>query len=485
MLKRIHFLWIGLLMVLTSACNNSVASPTAVSRPPVVQPTVTNMVIVASISEISPQAMQPAGDQADACVKCHTDQQMLMGTARPVEEIVSESQGESWRGDVAPLEPWRKVLVDQSKYIDTVHGQIACTTCHSGNNVLEKEKAHTGLIPNPGADPHKVCGNCHPNVVVGNENGLHTNLAGFWTALKARSLPSRHPALEKMYGNHCSSCHATCGECHVSQPRLVGGGFIKGHVFNRQVSMTQNCVACHGSRVGKEYLGKMEGSKADVHYSQGQMDCQACHGDLQMHGQPSECSKCHRSPEKDKLPPPDHRYAGVQSPRCETCHVTASTGQDGVIMHQMHDSKLSCQVCHVTDYTNCDGCHVGISQKTGQPFYEIKATYSTFLIGRNPIPSFERPYQYVPVRHAPIAPDSFDFYGADLLPNFNQLETWKYATPHNIQRKTPQTESCNACHGNLAVFLTVDKVNPDEQKANRNVIVKNVPPPIGSADQLP
>jgi hypothetical protein len=98
------------------------------------------------------------------------------------------------------------------------------------------------------------------------------------------------------------------------------------------------------------------------------------------------------------------------------------------------------------------------------------------LIGLNPIPSISRPYKYVPVRHVPATPNAYDYYGENLLPNFNLLPTWVYTTPHNIQRSTPQNESCNACHGNAAIFLTIDKVNPDEIEANLPVIVPEVPP---------
>jgi thiosulfate/3-mercaptopyruvate sulfurtransferase len=98
-----------------------------------------------------------------------------------------------------------------------------------------------------------------------------------------------------------------------------------------------------------------------------------------------------------------------------------------------------------------------------------------FIIGLNSIPSFDRPYKYVPVRHVPIDQDSFAYYGDELLPNYDSLPTWAYATPHNIQRETPQAETCNACHGNPDLFLTIDKVAEDEQMANQFVIVRSIP----------
>jgi hypothetical protein len=82
------------------------------------------------------------------------------------------------------------------------------------------------------------------------------------------------------------------------------------------------------------------------------------------------------------------------------------------------------------------------------------------------------------VRHIPISTTSYSFYGENLLPNFDSLPTWAYATPHNIQKKTPQTETCNACHGNANLFLTADKVKPEELNANRDVIIETVPEAI-------
>jgi thiosulfate/3-mercaptopyruvate sulfurtransferase len=377
------------------------------------------------------------------------------------------------------LEPWEKVLIESGTFTTTIHGQIDCVICHNGVHLDDKESAHEGLISRPSEEPQSVCGECHPDVVSSTDNSLHSNLTGYKTVLETRSIPENHIAIDEMFGNHCGSCHATCGDCHISQPATVGGGFINGHVFNREPSMTRNCTACHGSRVGNEYLGKHEDLRADVHFRQGRMKCVDCHTSHEMHGQLSNCATCHPGPEEAEMLPPDHRYAGVQTPRCESCHTTVAIG-DGIEMHEAHGADLSCQVCHSIAYTSCDGCHVEVSETTGNPFFRTEASYLTFFIGRNPLKSFDRPYDYVPLRHVPIATTSFQFYGEDLLPNFDQLPTWVYATPHNIQRETPQTESCDSCHGNSDIFLTSDKVSADELIANQLVIMGVVPSPIES-----
>jgi len=100
-----------------------------------------------------------------------------------------------------------------------------------------------------------------------------------------------------------------------------------------------------------------------------------------------------------------------------------------------------------------------------------------FEIGFNPIRSSDRPYEYVVLRHVPTCATLCEYYGCDVLPDFDALPTWKYATPHNIQLHTPQNESCNACHGNRDLFLTSDDITPEEAAANQNVIVIKIPDP--------
>ena len=369
---------------------------------------------------------------------------------------------------MAPLEPWEKAIVDYVNFSQTDHGEIACEACHNGNTAVEnKEEAHEGLISRPSEGDAPACQECHEEEVAAHGNSLHSSQEGYWTVLEARGADRNHPEMQEMFGNHCSSCHTSCGDCHVSQPSTVGGGLLDGHMFTNNPPMTRTCTACHGSRVGNEYMGKNEGLMADLHFRQERMTCIDCHPGTELHG---------IAVNDTDSPPPTHRYDGTEGPRCEDCHESAMLGEDGIKMHRIHEvNQLACQVCHSTTYVNCDSCHVAVSEASGNAYFETADTYFTFLIGRNPIQSAERPYQYVPVRHVPIDPESFAFYGDDLLPNFNDQPTWRYATPHNIQKETPQNISCNDCHGNPAIFLTSDKVSPEELEANQDVIVDTVP----------
>ena len=378
---------------------------------------------------------------------------------------------------MAPLEPWEKVFVTREAFLATSHGQMACTYCHGGQQSPDMETAHAGLVADP-SSKGETCATCHGDQSKHFEKSLHVSLSGYWDTLNARSTPENHKDLETMFGNHCSSCHTSCGDCHISQPGSVGGGFISGHVVSKTPSMTRNCTACHGSRVGNEYLGKNEEIPGDVHFRQGRMNCVSCHSGAEMHNSEAVCTQCHDT--SGAAFQVTNRYSGAQSPSCESCHETVGKQGDPVTQHVLHGDKLACQVCHSVSYMSCDGCHVAISEKTGNPFFKTERSYMNFFIGRNPLQNYHRPYEYVVLRHVPISPTSYQYYGENLLPNFDALLTWAYATPHNIQRKTPQNASCNACHGNPNIFLTADKVSPEELQANQPVIVPEVPPAIGA-----
>lgn len=360
---------------------------------------------------------------------------------------------------MAPLEPWQRVWIDATTYPLDTHSKINCTACHKGQSVDDMETAHTGMVVSPAADAPASCGKCHPDSTPANMDSLHSTLRGYDTILYDRSAPENHAALETMQQNHCNSCHTTCGDCHVSQPTSVGGGLLKGHTFVQTPPMSQTCTACHGSRVKNEYFGLNEGIPSDVHF-RARMACSNCHTSNEIHGVGMDVST---------------RYDGLQVPTCESCHEAQIGVGSGIEQHEVHGKELlSCQTCHSTTYTNCVNCHVEQTDEK-QPFYTIEEHSLGFVIGRNPLQNAERPYRYVPLRHVPIDINSFSFYGDNLLPNFDSRPTWVYATPHNIQRITPQTASCNSCHSNDSVFLTLDKVTPAEQAANAGVVVERAP----------
>ncbi|MBN1964442.1 MAG: hypothetical protein JW910_07335 [Anaerolineae bacterium] len=373
-----------------------------------------------------------------------------------------------------PLEAWERVWIDAGAYTQDIHGQLyACTECHGGQDVDDMEAAHTGLVADPSSGPDAVCGDCHRDVAPVAAESLHYTLEGYDVALHERSAPEHYETLEYMQSYHCNDCHASCGDCHISQPDSVGGGLLESHAFVATPPMSRTCTACHGSRVKNEYYGLNEGVTGDVHLRQARLACTDCHSADEMHGMGTFGEAA-------------HRYDGAPEPACESCHADQVGAQSGIIQHQLHrPDTLSCQACHSVSYTNCTNCHVDRTEDD-VPYYAVEAHALGFYLGRNPIQSEDRPYEYVPVRHVPIDINSFSAYGDDLLVNFLNRPTWTYATPHNIQRNTPQTETCTACHGNDAIFLTADKVASGELEANQDVIVPGAPPfPQGMERFLP
>ena len=134
----------------------------------------------------------------------------------------------------------------------------------------DKEAAHQGVIQDPTLADGGPCASCHGDQTDLVETSLHYNIQGYKTVMAARGLDLEQPAAQEAFESHCSSCHATCGECHISRPNTAKGGFIDGHKFNKRPDQTNQCTACHGSRVGNEFTG--ETGQGDIHYTKHDMD---------------------------------------------------------------------------------------------------------------------------------------------------------------------------------------------------------------------
>ena len=359
------------------------------------------------------------------------------------------------------MEAWEKVFVD-SEFLANVHNVQNCIGCHGGvAEVDDMEAAHEGVARDPLEDSERACSVCHTESAQVVATSLHQNLTGFITALTARGADFTDPHMAEAFDNHCNGCHTNCGQCHVSRPTAMGGGLLKEHAVKKIASMTDTCMACHGARVSNEYLGKNEGVEGSVHWLEGGMPCFECHDRGHYHGDGTEYA---------------HRYEGAPSVNCLECHEEVASDQNEIKEHTLHAGKVACEVCHVSGpYKSCYNCHVAVDDQ-GLSYFTADDSQLTFEIGRNPNKSEDRPWDYVLVRHVPVVPDTFAFYGDDILSTFDNAPTWKYTTPHNIQRVTAQNESCDSCHGNADLFLTADDVGPDELAANADVIVEDVPP---------
>jgi hypothetical protein len=362
-----------------------------------------------------------------------------------------------------PLEAWEKVFVGDQFLVD-VHNVQNCIGCHGGvEGVDDKDAAHEGVARDPMEDPEGACATCHAESARLAATSLHQTLGGYRATLAARGADFSDPRMAEAFDNHCDTCHTSCGQCHISRPNFTFGGLISEHKVKKIASMKDTCMACHGARVSNEYQGKNEGVEGSVHWLQEGMSCFDCHQVSQFHGDGTEYA---------------HRYDGAPGVDCLDCHPEAAPDQSEILAHTIHDGSVACEVCHVSgSYKTCYNCHVAVDEE-GLPYYETDESQLTFKIGHNPFKSDDRPWDYVLVRHVPVAPDTFAFYGDDLLSTFDSVPTWKYATPHNIQRVTAQNKSCDSCHGKADLFLTAADVALEELEANADVIVgeDEIPP---------
>jgi hypothetical protein len=363
------------------------------------------------------------------------------------------------------LEPYEKIYVAKA-FLETEHGKIDCTDCHGGNpNDPNWQTAHEGLVKDPTyPDPQKACGECHPEISTRAPSSLHYTIAPIGQSIARRMGPADgnvQAALATAHDRHCSQCHASCGQCHVSRPNYVNGGFLAQHRFQKTPPMETTCASCHGGRVFGEFTGLNKAITADTHFDDADMTCMDCHEAAQMHASAKGITT---------------RLQSVLRPRCETCHPEASAKTATGPAHQIHRRKVACQVCHAQPVKQCYGCHVGTDAK-GLAYFKCRKTELGFKIGRNPSPSPERPHTYAVKRHPPITPQTFDFYSPAALKQFAKAPTWKDCAPHTIRRITPQNRSCNNCHGNRDLFLGVSDLAGWEVAANAEVVV--------SDDQLP
>lgn len=359
---------------------------------------------------------------------------------------------------MAQLEPHEKVLVNR-KFLDSEHGDIACTDCHGGDAaVSDKAAAHEGFEPYPSIGrPEEACGECHEEIVAGVKDSLHATLSTFPTILKTRSDMSKWGEIDKARAGHCAGCHTSCGGCHVRRPKFAKKGFVDGHMFNRRSDPFNQCTACHGSRVGNEYYGLR--GQGDVHVTGYDMDCASCHQAEEMHAAAPE-----------GLP---GRYHLPEMPACTDCHEGLEYGS--VRDHAIHIGKTQCQVCHSQTYVNCYSCHTGMDAQ-GIRYFQNEREVEGMKIGRN----YDKAapgagYDYMLVRHEPSDLEVYGHYVKDAFTNFSNTPTWKRTSPHNIQRKTWQNANCNNCHGNRDLFLAETDLLDYEKEANAGVIVKDVP----------
>lgn len=445
----------------------------------------------------------PADDnvlaKVNSCEGCHTNYDYLKANHTP--EDPPEDTGGC--GGAPPFfQPYDRVYLGGAGYTDfknDIHGKLDCVTCHNGvDGTSDRTVAHSGdFTKEPSHIADEKCASCHPSIVAGTKNSLHEqgwgqkmsliNRGGFGT--EPTDFPKCPEEMKEGYTNNCSTCHASCGECHVIRPKIMGGGLEKGHSFIKTPDMVQTCIGCHVSRGGHAYLGVAAGTQPDVHLTKMGFTCMNCHSQTEIHGD----GKTHKT-----------RYAMPQLPKCVNCHTDLSNKNS---YHKTHINDFNCQTCHSQDYNNCGSCHVS---KSGEHGGARIPSHLKFKIALNPLKTAPYSvdfngrdnYKLATVRQSLSAPDTWDNYGV-MLNNFDVFPTYKYTTPHNILRWTARTDTtvvataedaiahpacAQACHiikqkdgtyRNRELYLFIN--NPDDEiqpslndweiNANKNIVV--------------
>lgn len=359
------------------------------------------------------------------------------------------------------MELYQKIYVSPA-FLETEHGEIGCQECHGGHPEDDNwQTAHEGLVKDPtflSAD--RVCGECHDDIVSSVTKSLHYTLDPMYNAIFTRAggsccAPEIKSVLKKAMDRHCGTCHSSCGQCHVSRPEYVKGGFLSKHLFKKSPPMDTTCASCHGGRVHGEFTGANEAFLPDTHYEDEEMVCMDCHTMAEMHADATGI---------------ENRYKLTQRPGCIKCHEGVLDKASKNKYHASHGNKLSCHVCHSQASKSCFSCHVGTDNK-GLPYFKCERTDVMFKIGLNPGKSEQFPYEYTVVRHAPVVPDTFKFYLPKGLEKFPKVSTWKPATPHNILLETDRNKTCNSCHGQPDLFLQEKDLSTAERTANIKVTV--------------
>jgi len=375
----------------------------------------------------------------NTCKSCHTDTRMLK-IADP--GIISSD------------------FLVTSGFLNSPHNVLQCVDCHKGDpSNSSMQRAHEGIISDPSKNPDNVCAHCHSAIVQNYKTSLHYTLAGEQSYLQKISYPY-YDDLNTPNKAECQNCHASCGSCHVQKP--LSGGLISGHTFMKIPPMQDTCVQCHKEQA-TEFMG-LSGQAPDIHYIKG-MQCIDCHKNG-IHGDGTNYTTM---------------WQVKEMPRCGSCHTDVTGFTSTVHEHDIpqHISYLSCTVCHAQPYTNTFNYK---SMFVGNRYIGAAGiTVTDFKIGLNTITT--ESYLYATVRHYPITRDTFDYFGAGLLPGFDLVPTWRTTYPHNIRLITAQnggdsSKSCSNCHSNPDLFLTRNDLNPYDSAANLTVTVTQPPPAV-------
>ena len=92
--KKISFLSMLILVFLISACSQTSETQPPATQEPELSSSPTAEIEPTAVAEASIEEVEPTEEAVDYCLSCHTDKDELIDTAKPEEEVISESEGE-------------------------------------------------------------------------------------------------------------------------------------------------------------------------------------------------------------------------------------------------------------------------------------------------------------------------------------------------------------------------------------------------------
>jgi hypothetical protein len=206
------------------------------------------------------------------------------------------------------------VCHDQVSDPDPSHpvSALGCAACHLGNPYsLNKERAHAGLIINPGdlRSAQQTCGRpeCHPQIVprvkssiMATNKGILNTLFYHWETdgelaaaprdVAAMLKDADRPSLaEDQFAKMCASCHlwkkrqgggeigqrgGGCSACHVVEKSRTADDPTLASFRHAKLSIRvpqENCLRCHNrsARQGLAYQGRFESEGYGTPYDRG------------------------------------------------------------------------------------------------------------------------------------------------------------------------------------------------------------------------
>lgn len=330
------------------------------------------------------------GQGALQCQACHAEVELL-------------------RQHVPSLADARRMLVLEADLARSAHGELTCTSCHTG----------FARFPHPDAARTATCASCHTAVAADWTRGAHAGGADAAAIGVVETVP-------------CAGCHTV----HTVADRsvLAGGSEL--------VAMNERCTRCHET----QRLPPDDPHRAEP----GAVGCHSCHAPHEVrpprdveswmaaHSQVTVCGACHEAVASrwasdvhgqalTALRPDEYdgRYGATGPPTCSTCHgahPVAVAGERGF---------------SVAAVDRCIACH----EKAGRTFFGSYHGKATAL-------------------GSVIAATCVDCHGAHQI--------FPASDPRSMVARDNLVETCRACHEYARPAFVLYDSHPEPFNRGRN-----------------